>query len=831
MQVFLWLVAAVALCWVLAACRVRAPGWVLGFGAFLGAVTMWAGAPGSTNALLWTLFLVPAAVLTLPQLRRALISDALLKWFRKALPQVSQTEQEALDAGTVWWDGDLFSGKPDWNKLLAIPEPRLAAEERAFLEGPVEELCRMCDDWKISYELNDLPPEVWQFIKSRGFLGMIIPKKFGGLGFSAYAHSEVIQKLATRNSTACVSVMVPNSLGPAELLLHYGTEQQKEHYLPRLAKGLEMPCFALTGPDAGSDAGSIPDYGVVCRGQHEGKEVIGIRLSWEKRYITLGPVATLLGLAFKLHDPDYLIGRNKDIGITLALIPTKHPGVHIGRRHMPLNASFMNGPNSGKDVFIPMEWVIGGRAFAGQGWRMLMECLAAGRSISLPSSGAGAAKLAARTTGAYSRVRSQFKIAIGKFEGIEEALARIAGNTYAIDAARTMTAGAVDLGEKPSVVSAIVKYHCTERGRQVITDAMDVHGGKGICLGPNNYLGRAYQQIPIGITVEGANILTRSMMIFGQGAIRCHPYVLKEIAATRTEDPAQASEAFDKAFWGHVKFVMANAARALWFGIGGTLFLSVPGAPELQRYLRQMTRLSAGFALAADFAMLFLGGDLKRKEKLSGRLGDILSQLYIASTVVKRYEDDGRPLADFPLVQWVLEDCLVRIQEAFFGVFKNFPSPLAGRILRTLVFPLGRIFLPPSDQLGHRVARIMIEPSLTRDRLTEGMYIHRDESDPVGRLEMAMLAAPEAEEVEARIRNAARGGVIAGLTEEARTRDAVEKGIVSAAEAAKLLAYIGLRRACIMVDDFPNDVGRMSAARDTAVAIGRDNLVSHKTAA
>lgn len=558
---------------------------------------------------------------------------------------------------------------------------------------------------------------------------------------------------------------------------------------------------------------------------------MGIRLSWEKRYITLGPVATLLGLAFKLYDPDSLIGRTKDIGITLALIPAKHPGVNIGRRHMPLNASFMNGPNSGKDVFIPMEWVIGGQPFAGQGWRMLMECLAAGRSISLPSSGAGAAKLAARTTGAYSRVRSQFKIPIGKFEGIEEALARIAGNTYAIDAARTMTAGAVDLGEKPSVVSAIVKYHCTERGRQVITDAMDVHGGKGICLGPNNYLGRAYQQIPIGITVEGANILTRSMMIFGQGAIRCHPYVLKEIAATRTEDPAQASEAFDKAFWGHVKFVMANAARALWFGIGGTLFLSPPGAPESQRYLRQMTRLSAGFALAADFAMLFLGGDLKRKEKLSGRLGDILSQLYIASTVIKRYEDDGRPLADFPLVQWVLEDCLVRIQEAFFGVFKNFPSPLAGRMLRTIVFPLGRMYLPPSDQLGHRVARIMIEPSLTRDRLTEGMYIHRHESDAVGRLELAMLAAPEAEEVEARLRNAVRDGAIAGFTEESRIRAAEEKGIVSAAEAAKFLAFVALRRACIMVDDFPNDVGRMSAARDTTVAIGRDNLMSHKTAA
>ncbi len=831
MNGFLWFAAAAAVFWILASWRTAAPAWLIGVGSYLGALTLWSGADAETKVLLWTIFLVATGVLMVPSLRKALISDPLLNWFRKALPQVSQTEQEALDAGTVWWDGELFSGNPDWSKLFGTPKPRLTPDEQAFLDGPVEQLCRICDDWTITHELNDLPPEVWQFIKDKGFLGMIIPRQYGGLGFSAYGHSQVIQKLATRNATACVSVMVPNSLGPAELLLHYGTEEQKNHYLPRLAKGLEMPCFALTAPDAGSDAGSIPDFGVVCKGVHEGREVLGIRLTWEKRYITLGPVATILGLAFKLHDPDHLLGNKEDIGITLALIPTSHPGVNIGRRHLPLDASFMNGPNWGKDVFIPVGWVIGGREYAGQGWRMLMESLAAGRSISLPSSSAGAAKLAARTTGAYSRVRSQFKIPIGNFEGVEEALARIGGNTYAIDAARTMTAGAVALGEKPSVISAIVKYHCTERGRQVINDAMDVHGGKGICLGPNNYLGRAYQQIPIGITVEGANILTRSMMIFGQGAIRCHPYVLEEIAATQTQNPAEASRKFDDAFWNHVRFVLANGARALWLGLTGARLVAVPGAPELRRHIRQLTRLAAGFAFAADVAMLFLGGDLKRKEKLSGRLGDILSQLYIASAVLKRFEDDGRPQADLPLAQWALEDCLNRIQDAFYGVFGNFPSRLAAWNMRFLVFPWGKVFNAPSDRRGHEVARLLLEPSQTRDRLTANMFLHKHDDDPVGRLELAMQAAPAGEAVEAKIRNAAKAGVISGFTEESRTASALEKGIIGPEEAAQYRRFSALRRACIMVDDFPHDVGSMQSVRESANVAEMGGVLSQKDAA
>ena len=826
-----WVAGGAALLWVLSYVRAGGTAWTIGIGVFLAALTWRSGAGGSTKVVLWTLFLITAALLMIPQLRRSLVSDPLFSWFRKALPQVSQTEQEALDAGTVWWDGELFSGQPDWNKLYGAPKPRLTPDEQAFLDGAVEDLCRMCDEWEITHELNDLPPQVWQFIKDRGFLGMIIPRQYGGLGFSAYAHSQVVQKLATRSATACVSVMVPNSLGPAELLLHYGTEQQKNLYLPRLAAGQEMPCFALTGPEAGSDAGAIPDFGIVCKGLHEGREVLGIRLTWEKRYITLGPVATLLGLAFKLHDPDGLLGIREDIGITLALIPTKHPGVNIGRRHLPLNASFMNGPNWGKDVFIPMDWVIGGREFAGQGWRMLMECLAAGRSISLPSSSAGAAKLAMRATSAYSRVRSQFKIPIGKFEGIEEVLARMAGNTYAIDAARTMTAGAVDLGEKPSVISAIVKYHCTERGRQVINDAMDVHGGKGICLGPNNYLGRAYQQVPIGITVEGANILTRSMMIFGQGAIRCHPYVLREIAATRNADPSRGGREFDEAFWDHVRFVFCNAARALWQGLTGARLIGVPGALELRAYTRQITRMCAGFAFSADVAMLFLGGDLKRREKLSARLGDILGQLYIACAVLKRYEDDGRPRSDLPIARWALEDCMQRIQEAFFGVFENFPSRMAGGLMRLMVFPLGRCYSGPRDYLGHQIAKLLLEASPTRERLTSNVFVQRSESDPVGRLEIAMQSAAAGEAIEAKIRNAVKAQVISGLTDPERIAAAVEKGIITSAEAIQFNLFRTLRRDCIMVDDFPTDVGRSQQAHESASVTAFGGGASQKTAA
>ena len=817
MNVLLIVLAMLVAIWVCAYHRYSALGWTAVIAVGLGAFTSVGGLPHPVCiASTWIVFGIGAVLLNPSPLRRAVLSAPLLALFRKILPQVSQTEQEALDAGTVWWDGDLFSGNPDWNKLLAYPKPTLSAEERAFVDGPVEELCAMLDDWQITHELHDLPPPAWQYVKDQGFLGMIIPKQYGGKGFSALAHSEVVTKLTTRSGTAAVSVMVPNSLGPAELLMHYGTDAQKNHYLPRLAKGLEMPCFALTSPEAGSDAGGIPDFGIVCRGEWEGKpDVLGIRLTWEKRYITLGPIATLLGLAFRLYDPDHIIGAREDIGITLALIPTKTPGVHIGRRHLPLNAVFMNGPNWGKDVFIPMDYVIGGVDYAGQGWKMLMNCLAAGRSISLPANGTGIAKMCALTTGAYGRVRTQFKMSVGRFEGVEEAIARIGGHTYLMEAARVMTAGAVDLGEKPSVVSAIVKYHLTELGRQVMNDAMDVHGGKGICMGPNNYLARSYQSVPIAITVEGANILTRSMIIFGQGAIRGHPYVLKEIIATKEKNQAKALADFDAAFFGHVAFVVSNYARTLWLGITRGRFVGVPGDAHTRRYYQQLTRLSSAFALTSDAAMFVLGGSLKRRERLSARLGDVLSWLYLASCVLKRYEDSGRPADDLPLLHWAMQDALHKIQQAFYGLFENMPNRFVGITLRDLVFPLGREFDPPRDQLGQAVVRTLLEPNAARERLTAGVFIPKNEDEPVGTLEAALRAVIAAEAVETKLRAAVKAGTIASRFSEELAAQAVAKGVISSAEAATLERARTLRRKVIMVDDFPQDLGKSEIFQST----------------
>jgi acyl-CoA dehydrogenase len=813
-----WIVVLVALGAGLAMRRASGFAWA---GAALAAfvfVALGGGAPW----LVWLLAVLAlaAVALNVPPLRRALASDRLFDGFKKALPQVSSTEQEALEAGTVWWDGELFGGRPDWKKLLAAPKPRLSEEEEAFLEGPVEELCALVDEWRVTHEWYDLPPVVWRFIKDKGFLGMIIPKEYGGLGFSALAHSEVIAKLSSRSGTAAVTVMVPNSLGPAELLLNYGTEEQKAYYLPRLARGEEIPCFALTGPEAGSDASSIPDFGIVGRGEHEGREVLGIRLTWEKRYITLGPVATLLGLAFRLYDPDRLLGDKEDIGITLALVPTGHPGVHIGRRHLPLNAAFQNGPTWGKDVFIPLDWVIGGRDRVGQGWRMLMECLAAGRSISLPASATGGAKLAARASGAYARVRVQFKSSIGRFEGVEEALARIAGHTYVMDAARRMTAGAVDLGERPSVVSAICKYHLTERGRQVINDAMDVHGGKGICLGPRNLLGRPYQHTPIGITVEGANILTRSMIIFGQGAIRCHPYVLKEIAATREADPEKARAAFDEALWSHVGFFLSNAVGSFVFGLTDGRGAGAPGAPALARYYEKLARYSAALAFAADLAMFTLGGSLKRRECISARLGDVLSQLYLGSAVLKRFEDDGRPAEDLPLARWGLEDILYRIEDAFARLIQNFPNRSAAWLLRAVTLPLGRRQAPPGDRLGHEVAERMLAPGAVRDRLTAGMYLPKAAEEPLAQLERALEAAIRAEAVEAKIRAAAKEGALLLRGREDETKLALERGVITPEEFDALAEARALRREVIMVDDFPPDFGIARKPEAAAQAVG-----------
>jgi acyl-CoA dehydrogenase len=788
---------------VLAYHRANGLAWTLGLVTLVAFLTAMK-APAGVLAAAWIAVAVFAALSILKPLRAAVVTRPIFAIYKKILPQVSQTEQEALDAGSIWWDADLFSGKPDWPKLLGYPQARLSAEEQAFLDGPVEELCGMLHEWEFIHERMDLSPEVWKFIREKGFLGIIIPKSYGGLGFSAFAHTEIVTKISTRSGTAAVTVMVPNSLGPAELLIHYGTEEQKNHYLPRLAKGLEVPCFALTNPEAGSDAGAIPDFGIVCRGMHEGREVLGVRLTWEKRYITLGPVATILGMAFKLFDPERLLGDKEEVGITLALIPTTHKGVNIGRRHIPLGAAFMNGPNWGKDVFIPMEWVIGGREYIGKGWRMLVECLAAGRSISLPSMSMAAGKLGARATGAYARVRSQFRTPIGKFEGVEEALARIGGNTYMMDATRRLTMVALDSGEKPSVISAICKYHMTERMRQILNDAMDIHGGKGIMMGPNNYLGAAYMSIPIAITVEGANILTRSLIIFGQGAIRCHPFVLKEIKAAGDNDLA----AFDRALWGHLSFTVSNAARALFLGISGGKLVAVPGSPDVRRYLQMMTRFSSAFALLSDISMFVLGGSLKRKEKLSGRLGDILSLLYMASATVKRFEDEGRQVDDLPLLHWSMYDAFFKMQVAMEGVLQNFPNRFVAGALRVLVFPKGFTLDAPTDKVGSKVAQILITPGAARDRLTAGAYIPRNENDTIGRLEYAMEAVIKADPIEARVRAALKAGKLPQPTLAERRAAAVQQGIITQEEHDHLLYTDRIKREVIKVDDFEHDLAR-----------------------
>lgn len=797
-----YILLALAIAWVVVYQRI--PLWFTSLivVAALGALTYSSyPAVGSGLIVLWVVFAVVAAPLNFPPLRRALITNTVFNVFRKLMPPVSDTEREALEAGTVWWEAEFFTGQPHWKRLLAMPAPSLSPDERAFLDGPVEDLCRMLDEWNIVHERGDLPPEVWAFIKSHKFFGMIIPKKYDGLEFSAQAHSEVVMKLASCSSTAAVTVMVPNSLGPAELLMHYGTDEQKNYYLPRLARGEEIPCFALTGPEAGSDASAMPDYGVVCRGTFDGKDdVLGVRLTWEKRYITLGPVATLLGLAFKLYDPDGLLGPQVERGITLALIPTDTPGVEIGRRHNPLNAAFQNGPNSGKDVFIPMEWLIGGPKYIGQGWRMLVERLAVGRGISLPALSVASGKMTCRGTGAYARVRKQFKVPVGRFEGVEEALARIAGETYLMDAARQFTLVGLDAGEQPAVVSAIVKYQLTERMRRVVNDAMDVHGGSGICLGPRNLIGFGYQSLPISITVEGANILTRSLIIYGQGAVRCHPYLWQEMQAVADADTARGRRQFDRALFGHVGLFLSNMARGLWLGLTSARFAFLPVGGRARRYAQRLTRYSASFALISDVALLTLGGAVKRMEKISGRFADALSLFYLASATIKRFEDQGRPAEDEPLLAWACEDMLYRLEQALVGVLRNFPNRAAAFFACAFTFPLGTRARPPSDRLGHDVTRLLLEPSAARDRLTAGIFFSSDTSSALGRIEDALPKVIAAEAVERKLDHLAESQV--AMARDGLIESTLAQGLLTAAEADLARTAHAARRAVIAVDDF-----------------------------
>ncbi|WP_420194789.1 acyl-CoA dehydrogenase [Marinobacter sp. GH_1] len=762
------------------------------------------------------LLLALALLITLPgDLRLDKFSRPLLGWVRSRLPKLSPTEQEALNSGSVDWDGELFSGKPEWNKLLDAAPAHLTSEEQAFLDGPVEELCKMLDDWQITHEHYDLPDKVWKFIRDKGFFGLVIPKEDGGLGFSNTAHSEIVMKISTRSVSAAVTVMVPNSLGPGELLMHYGTDDQKHHYLPRLAKGKEIPCFALTSPVAGSDAGAIPDKGIVCKGEWNGKEVLGLKVTWNKRYITLAPVATLIGLAIKVYDPEKLLGGNDDIGVTCVMVPRETDGVNAGARHLPMNTVFMNGPTWGTEVFIPMEQVIGGQDMLGKGWKMLLECLSIGRSISLPALGTGAGKLASLATGSYAYTREQFGRTISQFEGVQEALEPIAGYTYMMDAARLLTAGMLDRGVRPSVPSAVLKYRNTDLMREVINHAMDVVAGRGVITGPRNFLARAYQAVPIGITVEGANILTRSLMIFGQGAIRCHPFIVEEIEAAGMEDEDKAAKQFDGIFYRHLAHTTRNALRAFVLGLSKGWLETAPRQGDIQKYYRQLGRFSAAFALMTDVTLLTVGGGLKARQRLSGRMADCLVQLYYATAVIKQWHEEGYPDDQRDLVEWCLQTCLHDLQDSMRDAIINFPVPALRWPLRLLVFPLGATGLNgPDDKLGAKVAATIVNDTPVRQRISRGTFINMDPDDPLGRVLNAYNLANETAEMRQRLHKAIRNrdedeldgiALLMGHQRKELVDWACAQGIIKADECPKMEEALTALYDVIRVDAFDAD--------------------------
>ena len=757
------------------------------------------GLTGFFGVVLW-LFVLAFAVLAVPAIRRNYVSAPVFKFVKGTLPKVSDTEAQALEAGTVGFDAELFSGTPDWDKLRSIAPIVLTPEEQAFLDGPTDELCGLIDDWQVRHAQREIPEKVWDFVKSRGFLGMLISKEHGGLGFSAQAQSLIIGKIASRSPDVVTIVMVPNSLGPGELIEKYGTEQQKHYYLPRLAKGEEIPCFALTGPTSGSDAATMRDIGTVIRGT-DGKPAI--RLSWDKRYITLGPKATLLGLAFRLFDPDNILGKGDTLGITVALIPTKHPGVQIGRRHLPAGGAFPNGPNWGRDVVIPMDYVIGGEAMAGQGWRMLMECLAAGRAISLPSSATAGTKMMLRVSSAYARIRKQFGLPIARMEGVEEPLARLVESAYATEAARGVTAAMVSRGERPSVISALMKYWTTERMRRAVNDAFDIHGGRAICDGPGNYLQSAYQMVPVGITVEGANILTRTLITFAQGALRSHPYLYREIQAAQNPDAARGLDTFDSAFGDHVAFSVSNACGGFFHNVTGALFAPAPEKSfDTAYWYRQLARCSRSFAFVGDLTVASLGGSLKTKQKLSGRLADALSELYILACVLKRFEDDGRLSSDRTFVDLAAMNGLYRFQEALRGVVDNFPVTPARWAMRIVAFPLGNPYRPAPDYLGHRAVKLVLDAPEVRDRLTRYIYVSKDPDDPTGLLEVTLKKAVAAEEAEKKLERAIRAGTIRRYHGIDWIGEAMAQGIVTESEGQQLRELEALTARVIAVDDF-----------------------------
>jgi len=753
------------------------------------------------------------------------LSKKIVDAFKGILPSISQTEKEALESGTVGWDGELMKGTPDWDVLFKLPKPQLTAEEQAFLDGPVEKLCAMIDNYKVSQD-GDLPKEVWDFIKKEGFMGLEIPKEHGGHGFSSAAHSAVVIKVASRSIAAAVTVMVPNSLGPAELIHAYGTKEQQEYYLPRLADGREVPCFALTEPDAGSDAGSMTARGVVCKNE---KGELGIKLNWEKRYITLGPVSTLIGLAFKLEDPDNLLGKDKkDIGITCALIPSNTPGVEIGDRHRPMDLPFHNGPNKGKDVFIPLDNIIGGPERAGQGWKMLMESLAVGRSLSLPALSTAGAQLSSFASGAYARTRKQFNTAISNFEGIEEPLGKMAGLTYMMNAAREATLQMVDTGERPAIPSAILKYHLTEAMRTIVNDAMDIHGGKAVSNGPKNTFADLYKGIPIAITVEGANIMTRNLIIFGQGAVRAHPYVLKELQAVEEPNENKALGKLLKTLAAHVGNGVRSFAKAFVYGITGGAFSKKPKGVEKQtkKYYNQINRLSASFNLAAEATLGTLGGGLKFRERVSARLGDVYSNLYLASTVLWYYEKNGQKKEDLPLVHWACQHALNNAEKALDQALKNHPNKVVGKLLQPVIFP--RMAVPfldkyqtsaPSDKLDKMAADTIRNPGEIRERLTSGIFKPTGENEPLGRLEAAFKSVVESEPLEKKLYKAQKAGTLQKeLPRNAMIDAAVTAKVITSEEGELLKRTDTLRRAVVDVDAFAQTLKSGAIANDDDVS-------------
>jgi acyl-CoA dehydrogenase len=810
----IFVLVALTAFFVLAMSRAPLRAWAIAVAIFTVSLQIGLGFP------LWTFlgWLVAGLLFaaSVPEIKRKYVTLPAYHALKGVMPAISETEREALEAGTTGWDAELFSGAPDFAKLRRVPPITLTDEERAFLDGPTVELCKRLSDWRIRHELRDVPDDIWRFVCDNGFLGMLISKEHGGLGFSAQAQSLILGKISSKSPDGVTIVMVPNSLGPGELIEKYGTETQKAHYLPRLAHGEEIPCFALTGPFSGSDAASMRDVGVVTKGMHDGKETLGVKLTWDKRYITLAPKATLLGLAFRLFDPDNHLGKGEDVGITLALIPTDHEGVQIGRRHLPAGAAFPNGPTKGRDVFVPIDSIIGGPERAGQGWRMLMSCLAAGRSISLPATSAAAAKAMALRSTAYARVRKQFGLPIGFMEGVEEPLARLVENAYGLEAARAVTASMVSAGEKPAVISALLKYLSTERMRQSVNDALDIHGGRGICDGPSNYIQGAYQMVPVGITVEGANILTRTLITFAQGALRSHPYLFAEIEALQDTDRERGIETFEKTFDDHRAFLFSNAVGALFHNLTFGSFARAPqNAGDTTRWWRQLSRAARSFALVADLTVALLGGGLKVKQKITGRMADALAELYMLSTILKRYEDDGRPAGDRLIVDYCARNCLARFDTALRGVIDNFPVRWAAWLMGPLVLPFG-VRRPARDKAGKDIVRLALQPGAFRDRLTRDIFTG-DGGEGTGLLEQTLVKVVACEEAEKKLERAIRKGEVKRFYNNDWIKEAEAKAVLSAEEARDLAELRDMIARVIAVDDFAaSELAREQTADETA---------------